>query len=166
MITFDGIDDTISLLGNASDTNKIQEFLTRLAEIGVEVAERHYNSVPSEYGNIEYPTVSFEVIDNNNVCVVATGTDVLFLEFGTGITYAEPYPQDEGFEPTFKMGDWSDNEELGGKGHWDNPNGWYLPKPYPSGSRTKGIAPERAMYEAKKEMKKNIERIAKEVFKI
>ena len=166
MITIDGLDDTVNLIANVADTSKIQTFLQKLADIGVTVAKVHYQDVPNEYGNIEYPTVSFEVIDNNNVCVVATGVDLLFLEFGTGITYAEPYPTDEGFEPTFKAGDWSDNEELGGKHHWDNPKGWYLPKPYPSGSRTKGIAPSRGMYEAKKAMQNNIERIAKEVFKI
>ncbi|MBO7712423.1 MAG: hypothetical protein J6S85_02570 [Methanobrevibacter sp.] len=160
-MTTDGLTETLTLLDNIIAPEKIELFLERLAETGIGKAQRIYGVSTSE---AQTPDLSYEFIDNNTVCVKASGEDVLFLEFGTGITYMQEYPTDEGFTPIFYAGDWSDNEELGGKHHWRNPNGWYIPGGH--GKHTYGIAPARAMYEAKKEIKQQIEIIAREVFGI
>lgn len=163
MLTIDGLDETINLIESIKfGEEKIHQFLTKLAEIGVSVARYEYAAAPNDWGASQKPEVGFEFIDDQTVCVRASGTDVLFFEFGTGITYQEPYPADEGFDPIFKAGDWSDNESLGGRHHWNDPNGWYLPGRH--GKKTYGIAPVRAMYDAKREMKQQIESIAREVF--
>lgn len=161
-MTVEGLNETIALLENAISPEKITLFLERLAEIGVFTADKNYHAITES--DITYPTLSYEFTDSNTVCITANGTDVLFLEFGTGITYSVDYPTDEGFNPIFKAGDWSDNEALGGKHHWNDPRGWYIPGGH--GKHTYGILPARAMYEAKKEIKQKIEQTAREVFGI
>ena len=129
-MTVDGLDETLSLLENTSSPEKLNLFLRRLAEIGIGRAQRIYGVTTAE---ANAPDLSYEFIDNNTVCVKASGKDVLFLEFGTGITYMEDYPTDEGFEPIYHAGDWSDNETLGGKHHWNSPYGWWY---YKDGSKS------------------------------
>lgn len=165
-MTVDGLLETIELLDGIISAEKINLFLTRLAETGIFTASDHYRAAAATVpeSKVEIPDLSYEFIDANTVCIKASGTDVLFLEFGTGITYREDYPTDEGFNPIFHAGDWSDNEELGGKHHWNDPRGWYIPGGH--GNKTYGILPARAMYDAKKEIKKQLQVIAEEVFGI
>ena len=165
MLSVDGLDETIELIRGVTVTQeKVRQFLTALADIGVSVAKTEYASAPNDWGKSQIPTVGVEFVNANTVCIRASGTDVLFFEFGTGITYMQEYPADEGFAPTFKAGDWSDNEELGGRHHWDDPKGWYIPGGH--GLHTYGIPPTRAMYDARKKVRQQIEAVAKEVFGI
>ena len=47
-----------------------------------------------------------------------------------------------------------------GKGHWDDPNGWW----FGDGEHTFGNPPAQAMYDAKQEIINAIEQVANEVF--
>lgn len=133
---------------------KANEICKRLADIGLEVATLKFLTA-------EYPTThDIEVRVEpymDGYKVIAEGTDVLFVEFGTGQIHANEY----GNKYNLPVGSWSDGPE--GKGHWDNPNGWW----YPGGGdeRTFGNPPAMAMWEAEKQSIAQLPQIVKEVFK-
>lgn len=163
MMTVTGLNETLQMIPNAAGgsediRSKIDDVLERLARLGVEVAWTHYTSGDLD-GNYDFD-VDWQFNGENSVCVIAKGTQVLFLEFGTGAKYAgtNPYGTDMGFNPIFRPGDYSKQH----KNQWDNPKGWY----YYSGQKapTHGIPATRGMYEAKKEMLNEIDSIVREVF--
>ena len=90
--------------------------------------------------------------------IYASGTAVAFIEFGSGAAmgYGHPMAGEHGLGP----GTWSTDESLGGKGHWDDPNGWY----YKHGEKSHGNPPAMAMYDAVQAMTAEITTIAKGVF--
>lgn len=86
--------------------------------------------------------------------VVASGESVLFIEYGSGIRYGYGHPDPGVYGP----GTWSESEK--GHGHWDDPNGWFIPG---TRQRSYGNPPAMAMYEAKKTI---LKRAIKEIVKI
>jgi hypothetical protein len=90
--------------------------------------------------------------------VVATGDAVLFIEFGAGYLMGYGHPEPMGYGPgTYP-----------GKGHWDDPKGWYLPKAVQEATGKKksfGNPPAAAMYNTVKDLEERIAEIASEVFK-
>lgn len=155
-IQINGIDAVIRRLENYANNleTKKRTFLERLAEIGVSVADTTFRS--AEYdGDNDVKVAPQEWIDDNTIAVQASGTTVLFIEFGSGlIGYGHEWGEGLGYVP----GSWSDSEM--GKGHWADPNGWY----YKHGEKSHGNPPARAMYEASKEMRRQMLDIAREVF--
>lgn len=133
--------------------------LERLAEIGIDVATTRFDSASYD-GDKDVVVQSVpEWIDDNRLAVVASGKSILFIEFGSGLVgYGEKpeYAQRFGYGP----GTWSDDPDKGGKGHWDDPNGWY----YKHNTKSYGNPPAMAMYEAAKTMRNDIRQIAREVF--
>lgn len=95
--------------------------------------------------------------------VKANGESVLFLEFGAGIRYGYGHP----LATKFKMGPGT----YPGKGHWDDPNGWWIPKNKAEsntsdrGRHTYGNPPSMPMFNAAQDMRRNIKAIAEEVFR-
>ncbi|MBQ3989517.1 MAG: hypothetical protein II630_01635 [Bacteroidales bacterium] len=132
---------------------KTEEVVKRLAEIGATRAQADFSNAQYD-GNKDFQ-ITVEKSDNGYV-VRASGESVLFVEFGTGVTYGYGHPKAD----EFGMGP---GTYPNGKGHWDDPNGWYLPKSA-GGGHTMGNAPALPMYNAEQEIKANIERIVKEVF--
>ena len=133
---------------------KEAELIAKLAQRGKTVAEIKFASAPYDGTN----DVSVRVDNTGSVAVIyAEGKAVAFLEFGSGlIGYGHPMADEHGLGP----GTWSSNQELGGKGHWDNPNGWY----YKHGEKSHGNPPAMAMYDAVQAMTEEITTIAREVF--
>ena len=79
--------------------------------------------------------------------VVASGEGALFLEFGAGYLMGYGHPEPLGYGPgTYP-----------GKGHWDDPNGWY----YEHGKKSYGNPPTAAMYNARKIIQQNLKDLAK-----
>ena len=101
-----------------------------------------------------------EVIPNGDNCykVKASGETVLFVEFGTGLV-GYGHPETHGMTP----GSYS---ETLGKGHWDDPNGWWLPREKSGGhsQHTYGNPPNMPMYNTVKELEQELVRVAREVF--
>lgn len=129
---------------------KINEVLRRLAEIGATKASLGFSRVV--YTGDNDVSVSVEPIENG-YSIIASGEAVLFIEFGSGVTYGYGHPEPMEYGPgTYP-----------GKGHWDDPNGWYLPKSK-GGEHTYGNPPSAAMYRTGKELQQEILRIAREVF--
>ncbi len=132
---------------------KAQEVAKRLADIGATRARIDFSNAPYD-GNKEFD-VTVENVDNG-YRVLASGESVLFVEFGAGITYGHGHPQ----EAEFGMGA---GTYPNGKGHWNDPKGWWIPKSA-GGGHTYGNAPSMPMYNAEQEIKFNIEQIVREVF--
>lgn len=119
----------------------------RLATIGAVRASLDFSR--AIYNGTNDVAVTVEPIDNG-YAIHATGNAVLFIEFGSGASYGYGHPEPEGYGPgTYP-----------GKGHWDDPNGWW----YGSHEHSYGNPPAAAMYHAKQDVLQEVQRIADEVF--
>lgn len=135
---------------------KEKEFVKRLAELGVAVAETGY-SVAAEYDRTSGITVSMEKTPNG-YSVKADGELVGFIEFGTGIRNREWDNTGMDYTPP-KHGTY-------GKGHGARPSGWwYYPHEGASAVHTYGDMPVEAMRLARDEMIEKVTQIAREVWR-
>jgi len=164
-----GLDRLVKRLENyANDLeSKKKTFLEKLGEIGVTAAK--FRFADAEYAGFNDVAVEPTWIDDNTLAVMAVGSSVLFIEFGTGIRYEEhPMADEFGY-----------HHGTYGQGKGANPKGWVykgvqgnagIPVTDRSGRvkdgvyRTFGNPPARAMYEASKDMRNKLLDIAKEVF--
>ena len=126
---------------------KCAELASRLADMGAMKAEVGFAA--SYYDGDMDASVTVEQVGDAAFKVRASGECVLFVEFGTGlIGYGHPEPQ--GFGPgTYP-----------GKGHWDDPNGWY----YAHNQHSHGNPPNMPMYNTVKELEQELARVVREVF--
>ena len=133
--------------------SKEAELRSRLAMLGATVASIRFTRAIYNGSN----DVSVRVDDTGSVAVIyAEGESVAFIEFGSGKKHGYGHPEAGKFG--FGPGTWSDGPD--GKGHWDDPSGWW----YGHGKHSFGNPPAMAMYTAVKEITENVTRIAKEVF--
>ncbi len=135
---------------------KETELIAKLAERGKYVASVKFMLAQYDGTN----DVSVRVDNTGSAAVIyAEGKAVAFIEFGSGATmgYGHPLADEHGLGP----GTWSTDESLGGKGHWDDPNGWY----YAHGKKSHGNPPAMAMLSARDTMVEELTMIAREVFK-
>lgn len=130
---------------------KEAELRSRLAMMGATVASIQFARAIYNGSN----DVTVRVDDTGSVAVIyAEGESVAFIEFGAGATYGYGHP----LAGKFGVGPGTYPD---GKGHWDNPKGWW----YGSGQHSYGNPPAMAMYEAVKEITENVTKIAREVFR-
>lgn len=173
-----GIRETIKRLEKEKETHaKLHEVMERLAKIGMNVAK--YSFDRALYAGYNDVSVSFDWEADNRCVVKASGTSVLFIEFGAGIRYGE-HPQSSEFG--FAHGTY-------GMGQGANPQGWIyegIPGSNPPADtdwvtgkngdqkysakgeplvRTKGNPPSMSMFTAGREMRDQAERIIREVFR-
>lgn len=132
---------------------KAKELAERLAMLGASTASIRFSR--AVYTGVKDANVSV-VATPNGYTVKANGESVLFIEFGSGVTYGYGHPEAN----EFGMGPGTYPE---GKGHWDSPRGWHLPKEK-GGGHTYGNPPAMPMYEARKAIEQELPRIVKEVF--
>lgn len=132
---------------------KAVELAQRLAMLGATVASIGFSR--AIYSEMRDANVSVVAIPGG-YAVKADGESVLFIEFGSGITYGSGHPEAQ----EFGMGPGTYPE---GKGHWDDPNGWWIPKSA-GGGHTYGNPPAMPMYEARKQIEQELPRIVREVF--
>ncbi len=106
---------------------KEAELRNRLAELGANVASIQFAGATYDGTN----DVSVRVDSTGSVAVIyAEGSAVAFIEFGAGAKYGYGH----GYADTLGMGPGTYPE---GKGHWDNPDGWY----YAHGKKSYGNPP-------------------------
>lgn len=119
----------------------------RLASMGAVRASLDF--ARAIYNGTNDVAVSVEPIENG-YAIHARGDAVLFIEFGSGASYGYGHPEPEGYGPgTYP-----------GKGHWNDPNGWW----YGNHEHSYGNPPAQAMYNAKRDIQAEVQRIADEVF--
>lgn len=133
---------------------KARELAERLAALGATVASIRFSR--AVYTGKKDVDVTVEALPNGYK-EKADGESVLFIEFGSGVTYGYGHPE----AGEFGMGPGTYPD---GKGHWDDPKGWYLPKSA-GGGHTFGNPPAMPMYEARKAIEQELPRIVKEVFR-
>lgn len=137
-------------------SRKETELITKLAERGKAVASIKFASAVYDGTN----DVTVRVAPTGDgAAIYAEGAAVAFIEFGSGsaMGYGHPWPI-AGDRP-MGPGTWSSDPDVG-KGHWDDPNGWY----YAHGKKTHGNPPAMAMYDAAQTIVAELTTIAKEVF--
>lgn len=162
-----GIDKLISRLTNLANAgdSKMREFLEKLAAIGVSVAAVKFGNAQYD-GDNDVKVLNPQWVSDKRLEIVAVGNAVTFIEFGTGITYNEQHPKAS--ELGFNRGSY-------GQGKGARPSWAYYGIPGTNGRivrdtslgsviLTEGNPPARAMYDASKEIRNNILKIAKEVF--
>lgn len=126
----------------------------RLAQIGVSIASMEFNQAVYNGTN----DVSVRIENNGSkATILAEGSAVLFIEFGSGDKYGHGHPDAGKFG--YGPGTWSNGPS--GKGHWDDPNGWY----YAHGKRSFGNPPAMAMVHARDAILEQFTAIAREVFR-
>lgn len=150
------IDKAIKQLEDYAESldRKAQELCERLAAMGATYAEWNF-SVVLYAGNIDYE-ITVERGEGNTYLIKASGETVLFMEFGAGIKHGYGHPQAD----QFGMGPGT----YPGKGHWDDPKGWWFGGKG-NWTHTYGNAPGMPMYNAAKDLRKEILQEAQEVFK-
>lgn len=141
-----------------------QVLLDRLAQAGFEVASARF--AKAAYDGTNDASVSLETRSEGVRAVVAVGASVLFIEFGTGVTYPDNHPQ--AAELGMKRGEY-------GQGHGKQSSwGYYgdsgtngVVKMKKDGSTvviTHGNPANMPMYETVKELEAMLPELVKEVF--
>lgn len=157
----DSIDKAIRDLRRYEDKLKKaeKEIARQLAEIGMKVVElRFYEVEPTEFDIYTEPTES-------GYAIVANGEDIMFIEFGAGMSTEDyEHPEAEGLPPIV-AGEWSRNEGTGqfaSKGYW-----WHNREKFYGYPSFDGIPayPAHGFYEANKEMQKRAEEVIRRVLK-
>ena len=139
--------------------------LDRLAEEGYSVASANF--AKAEYDGTNDVTVSVEQKNDKARAVVAIGASVLFIEFGTGVTYPDNHP--EAAELGMHRGAY-------GAGHGKQHSWGYYGDPGTNGQVrekangnqvviTHGNPANMSMYETVKHLRMILPGLAKEVFK-
>jgi len=134
---------------------KEAEFIRRLTEIGVSVAQTGFSL--ADYDG-ENDVLVAETQNGPRAAIIAYGKTVGFIEFGTGVKFREYDSSDTEFTPP-PHGSY-------GKGKGANPRGWfYTAHEGAPGNHTFGNQPAEAMLTARDVMAECVVRVAKEVFK-
>jgi hypothetical protein len=132
---------------------KTEEIAKRLAEMGATKVSLGF--ARSVYNGPQNVNVTVENRGNGQYAIVASGETVLFAEFGAGVRYGYGHPEAN----AFGMGP---GTYPNGKGHWNDPKGWWIPKSA-GGGHTFGNPPNMPMYNTEQELKKEIDRVVREV---
>ncbi len=135
--------------------SKEQEFVRRLTEIGVRVAQAGFST--ADYDGVNDVVVHMEKT-STGYAVIASGKAVGFIEFGTGVRYPEWDNTGMDYTPP-PHGSY-------GKGQGKNPWGWWFKQSDGAVARhTYGNQPSEAMLAARNEIVERVIQIAREVWR-
>jgi hypothetical protein len=135
---------------------KENEFVRRLKEIGVSVAETGFSMADYDGDN---DVLIAETQNGPRAAIIAYGQAVGFIEFGTGVKFREYNSSSTEFTPP-PHGSY-------GKGKGANPKGWYYntANEGDAGRHTYGNPPAEAMLTARDVMVERVVQVAREVWK-
>ena len=141
-----------------------QVLLDRLAQAGFEVASARF--AKAAYDGTNDASVSLETRSEGVRAVVAVGASVLFIEFGTGVTYPDNHPQ--AAELGMKRGEYGQGHgKQSSWGYYGYPGTNGVVKMKKDGSTvviTHGNPANMPMYETVKELEAMLPDLVKEVF--
>ena len=141
-----------------------QVLLDRLAQEGFEVASARF--AKAAYDGTNDASVSMETRSEGVRAVVAVGASVLFIEFGTGVTYPDNHPQ--AAELGMKRGEYGQGHgKQSSWGYYGDPGTNGVVKMKKNGSTvviTHGNPANMPMYETVKELEAMLPELVKEVF--
>ena len=132
---------------------KLDEVCRRLAELGAEEARRILGTVDPMEGNTD-ATVSTRKLENG-WAITMSGSDVYFIEFGTGDRAGVLSPWYDEVPADARPGSWSEThaQQYSTQGYW-----------YFGGKRYEFTEPHPAFYDAYQAMVEALPQIAQEVF--
>lgn len=144
--------------------DRSEKLLDRLVEEGYQIASAKF--AQAVYDGTNDVSVSTENRGANTRAIVAVGSSVLFIEFGTGVVYPDDHPEAD--DLGMKRGEY-------GKGHGKQTSWGYYGEPGTNGELrekkngsmvviTHGNPANMAMYETVKELEMHLRDLAKEVF--
>lgn len=145
--------------------SKSKELLQRLTDEGYQIASAGFQT--AQYDGTNDVSVSVENRGNAARAIVALGATVLFIEFGTGVTYPDDHPE----KPDGVKGRGTYGHKLGRL-----PGGWRYPASHGAGSsampdedhpgylHTFGNPANKPMYEAAKQLREKLPEYVREVF--
>lgn len=140
-------------------------FVSRLTEEGFNIASAKFAA--STYDGTNDVTATVEDRGDGVCAVVATGSAVLFIEFGTGVTYADNHPQ--AAELGMRRGEYGKGRgKRSSWGYYGEPGTNGIVKENKNGRAvviTHGNPANMPMYETVKELEVMLKSIAEEVFK-
>ena len=141
-----------------------QVLLDRLSQAGFEVASARF--AKAVYDGTNDASVSLETRSEGVRAVVAVGASVLFIEFGTGVTYPDNHPQ--AAELGMKRGEYGQGHgKQSSWGYYGDPGTNGVVKMKKDGSTvviTHGNPANMPMYETVKELEAVLPDLVKEVF--
>lgn len=141
-----------------------QVLLDRLAQAGFEVASARF--AKAVYDGTNDASVSMETRGDGVRAVVAVGASVLFIEFGTGVTYPDNHPK--AAELGMKRGEYGQGHgKQSSWGYYGDPGTNGVVKMKKDGSTvviTYGNPANMPMYETVKELEAMLPDLVKEVF--
>lgn len=141
-----------------------QVLLDRLAQAGFEVASARF--AKAAYDGTNDASVSLETRSDGVRAVVAVGASVLFIEFGTGVTYSDNHPQ--AAELGMKRGEYGQGHgKQSSWGYYGDPGTNGVVKTKKDGSTvviTHGNPANMPMYETVKELEAMLPDLVKEIF--
>lgn len=158
----ESIDEAIRALTEYRDAlnEKIDTFVRRLGEVGKELVEANISRISPYYrGNDAVVTVEYE---NGTAIITLSGKDVVFVEFGSGITFntaigGSLHPK--GVELGLTIGSYNPDSPNAG-----SPTGWWFTNRWGDSEHTYGTPTFAPLHEAEMEIIRRVEEIAKEVF--
>lgn len=153
-LSVSGINRLIGVLGGYKIwlDRKADELARRLAEMGATKAEVNFDA--AYYDGDEDHHIEIIPQGKMRYKVRASGTTVLFVEFGAGlIGYGHPEPNGMG-PGTYP-----------GEGNWNKPGGWFYNDDSGESHHSHGNPPNMPMYNTVKELEAELSRVVQEVFK-
>lgn len=163
-----GLDSLIKKLTSYQKSleEKQRRLLEKLVEVGIDVASAKFQTAQYDGENDVVVNRQPEWVGDNKLFLTATGNAITFIEFGTGIHYAEQHPKAAALgaiRGAYGQGKGSHDSW----GYYGTPgtNGQVV-KESDKGTvvLTHGNPPARAMYDSTKEMRNQVVTIAREVF--
>ena len=133
---------------------KANELARRLAEMGATNVSLMFARAIYDGQNIY--NVNVEDTPSGGYKIVVNGDAVAVVEFGAGVTYGYGHPQAAEFG--VGPGTYPD-----GKGHWNDPKGWWIPRDK-GGGHTYGNPANMPMYNTAADLRQELARVAREVF--
>jgi hypothetical protein len=134
---------------------KEAEFIRRLKDIGVSVAETGFSL--ADYDGVNDVLIA-ETQSGPRAAIIAYGEAVGFIEFGTGVKFREYDSSSTEFTPPA--------HGTYGKGKGANPKGWYFSQGQGAhGRHTYGNPPAEVMLTARDVMVERVVQVAREVWK-
>jgi len=165
-LTGEGLDEFINSLDNYDKwlKAKANELLTRLTDEGYQIAAAGFTG--AAYDGTNDSAVSVEDRGENIKAVVAVGSAVLFIEFGTGITYPDDHPE-AGQHGMVRGGYGKGKGKQATWGYYGDPGTNGEVRTNKSGKEvvlTHGNPANKPMYEAAKQLREKLPGMVREVF--
>lgn len=138
---------------------KVDKFLARIADIGINVVRATMASVPlDEAGSYWVEEVKKPP---NGVAIVLGGDKVLFVEFGAGVIYSNPQ-NPKASELGYGVGTYPDQKYAWNLTQWGG--GWWYVDDSGESHHSYGNPAYMPMYKAETEILSQLRTVAKEVF--